>query len=59
MEACLNRNCVNPCLVRNPCAQNAECQATNHKASCKCPGDLIGNPSVNCYPSSFISIFLY
>lgn len=48
-DTCLNRQCVNPCTVSNPCAPNAECQATNHRAVCHCPSGLAGNPFINCY----------
>lgn len=46
---CLNRQCINPCIVSNPCAPNAECQANNHRAVCHCPSGLNGNPFINCY----------
>jgi len=48
-DTCLNRKCVNPCTVSNPCAPNAECQAANHRAVCHCPSGLAGNPFINCY----------
>lgn len=48
-DTCLNRQCVNPCAATNPCASNAVCQATNHKAVCRCPDGFIGNAFVNCY----------
>lgn len=48
---CLNRLCVNPCTVANPCAPTAECQALNHKAVCRCPENLIGDPFLRCYES--------
>ncbi|KAK9513085.1 hypothetical protein O3M35_001355 [Rhynocoris fuscipes] len=48
-ETCVNRNCVNPCVISNPCALSAICQPTNHKAVCKCPDNLVGDPFVNCY----------
>ncbi|GLH00239.1 Neurogenic locus Notch protein, partial [Gryllus bimaculatus] len=46
---CLNRQCVNPCLISNPCASNAECRATNHRATCTCPAGFMGNAFINCY----------
>ncbi|BES97160.1 PTI [Nesidiocoris tenuis] len=48
-ETCVNRQCVNPCSISNPCAKNAECQPTNHKAVCRCPAGLVGDPFTNCY----------
>lgn len=52
-ETCVNRQCVNPCSISNPCAKNAECQPTNHKAVCRCPAGLVGDPFTNCYRGSF------
>lgn len=48
-ETCQNRECLNPCIVSNPCARTAQCSAKNHRATCTCPSDLIGDPFVNCY----------
>lgn len=48
-ETCLNRNCVNPCAVGNPCSLSADCKPTNHKAVCSCPTGLVGNPFIRCY----------
>lgn len=52
-EACLNRQCVNPCVVANPCAITADCQAINHKAVCQCPPGLIGDPFIRCSTSKY------
>lgn len=48
-QACLNRFCVNPCTVGNPCAITAQCEVTNHKALCRCPSGLLGDPFIRCY----------
>lgn len=48
-ETCLNKQCVNPCISSNPCAQNGECQALNHRAVCKCLPGYVGDPFINCY----------
>lgn len=56
-NTCINQQCVEPCLVRNPCALNAECQSANHKANCKCPPGLIGDPFANCYKGIFVFSF--
>lgn len=53
-ETCLNRQCINPCLVSNPCARNAHCEASNHRAICKCPSGLTGDPFINCYQGRFL-----
>ncbi|RZF34371.1 hypothetical protein LSTR_LSTR008910 [Laodelphax striatellus] len=54
-DTCLNQRCVNPCALSNPCAKNAECQALNHKAVCRCPPGLLGDPFVNCYKEPLAS----
>ncbi len=47
-EACHNKQCINPCYIKNPCAVNAECYPSNHKAQCRCPPGLEGNPLSKC-----------
>ncbi|KAJ8890112.1 hypothetical protein PR048_009619 [Dryococelus australis] len=51
-ETCLNRQCLNPCVASNPCAQNADCVAAQNRATCRCPAGLTGDPFVNCYQLS-------
>lgn len=46
--ACHNEQCVDPCSVNNPCASNAECFSQHHKAECRCPSGLEGDPYVRC-----------
>uniref|UniRef100_A0A2S2QFK9 Neurogenic locus notch 2 n=1 Tax=Sipha flava TaxID=143950 RepID=A0A2S2QFK9_9HEMI len=48
-DSCLNRQCVNPCTVSNPCASTALCTINNHKAVCRCPDGLTGDPFISCY----------
>lgn len=43
-EACINRQCGNPCK----CGQNAVCEVLYHKANCKCLPGYGGNPAVGC-----------
>lgn len=47
-KACYEGVCVNPCLVENPCASNAECYPKNHKAKCRCPSGLQGDGYTQC-----------
>lgn len=47
-ETCLNRRCLNPCAIANPCALTAICQPIHHKAVCSCPDGLIGDPFIRC-----------
>ncbi|KAE8745541.1 hypothetical protein FOCC_FOCC007730, partial [Frankliniella occidentalis] len=51
-DTCLNRRCVNPCVASSPCATNADCVPVNHRAQCRCPAPLVGDPLVNCYALS-------
>lgn len=43
-RACINANCVNPCLVTNPCGINAECFVQFSRAECRCLSGFRGNP---------------
>lgn len=47
-RTCYNGNCVNPCILGNPCAVSAECYGDNHRAACKCPPGLHGDPFEKC-----------
>ena len=47
-KMCKNSVCVNPCLVEDPCPVTAECYAENHKAMCRCPPGMQGDPYVRC-----------
>lgn len=56
-EACIEGICQEPCLVWNPCAQNAICVNTNHRADCSCEDGYHGNGFNYCEPG--ILIFHY
>lgn len=43
-EACINRQCRNPC----DCGLNAECHIHNHRAVCSCQPGYEGNPKTAC-----------
>lgn len=49
-RACINAQCISPCIYEHPCASRAECRVQNHLALCRCPPGLIGNPYVTCRP---------
>lgn len=49
-RACVNAQCISPCVYEHPCAPRAECRVQNHLAVCRCPPGLIGNPYVGCRP---------
>lgn len=47
-EACVNRECTDPCKITH-CGVNAICKADyNHKARCHCLENYKGNPLINC-----------
>ena len=46
-QACINKDCVNPCLY-DKCGVNAECRPSAHKAQCYCPERFYGNPRIRC-----------
>lgn len=45
---CYNGQCVNPCILENKCAINAECYGQNHRAVCRCGAGYLGNPEAHC-----------
>ena len=47
-HACVNMQCVNPCIHNNPCALLAECTVRHHLPVCRCPAHHIGNPYIAC-----------
>ncbi|EAT34892.1 AAEL012905-PA [Aedes aegypti] len=47
-KACINGNCVNPCLDNDPCGINAECYTVSNRAECRCLSGYRGNPMVQC-----------
>ena len=49
-KACIQNQCLDPCLLDNVCAPTAICRVINHDASCTCPPGYIGDPMVLCTP---------
>lgn len=47
-RACINGNCINPCVVDNPCGLNAECYVAGNRAECRCLSGYRGNPFEIC-----------
>lgn len=47
-KACVNGNCVSPCIVSDPCGVNAECRAIGNRAECRCLSGHRGNPYERC-----------
>jgi hypothetical protein len=60
--ACENRQCINPCAYRNPCAPTAHCRVVRHSPICTCPDGYVGSPTTSCQlrkNSNFIAIIYY
>ena len=49
-KACIQNQCLDPCLLDNVCAPTAICRVINHDGSCTCPPGYIGDPMVLCTP---------
>ncbi|CAH1404987.1 unnamed protein product [Nezara viridula] len=47
-KTCYNSECINPCILGDPCGINAECYGAKHAAQCKCNVGYRGNPLVRC-----------
>ncbi|QQP34980.1 Putative LOC101893139, partial [Caligus rogercresseyi] len=47
-EACVDANCVNPCLIKNPCGVHAQCSPNLHQAQCRCDEGFEGDPYTGC-----------
>jgi hypothetical protein len=46
-QACINRECQNPCPFEQ-CGTNADCNVRNHRPKCTCRPGYKGNPYENC-----------
>lgn len=53
-EACINRQCTDPCAYPDVCGTNAKCLVSNHHPICTCPSSLTGDPNVQCMPGKVI-----
>ena len=47
-HACVNNQCVNPCLTDTSCSSRASCIVQNHLPFCKCQNQFTGDPYVGC-----------
>ena len=48
--ACENKQCINPCAYKNPCAPTAHCRVVRHLPICTCPDGYVGSPTTSCQP---------
>jgi len=46
--ACENRQCINPCSIKDTCAPRATCKVVWHEPVCTCPDGYVGNPQISC-----------
>jgi len=56
-ERCSSGRCVSAC-VPSPCGTNAECEAHNHRAICKCVRGFSGDPFLHCRQPAPIARFI-
>ena len=49
-NSCRNKQCIDPCILDDPCAINAFCKVVGHEPECKCPEGFFGDPRVECKP---------
>lgn len=55
VQACVNKECIDPCSYTH-CGINALCRADlNHKARCYCADNYKGNPHVQCIRPECVS----
>lgn len=47
-RACINGNCINPCIIKDPCGPNAECYTLGNTPQCRCLSGFRGNPYERC-----------
>lgn len=48
--ACINRQCLDPCAIRDVCGKNALCKTVLHRPRCSCPHCHVGRPETLCVP---------
>lgn len=46
--SCINSKCLNSCELSNNCGKGAICNVINHKITCTCPKNTIGDPLKEC-----------
>ena len=53
-RACIDLQCLDPCVEYDPCGQNAICETLAHRAVCKCPSGWAGDPHAQCFQCRFL-----
>ncbi|XP_037295454.1 uncharacterized protein LOC119189544 isoform X2 [Manduca sexta] len=46
--ACINGNCISPCLLNSTCGSNADCYVQRNQPLCRCRSGFEGDPYVGC-----------
>ncbi|XP_028157244.1 uncharacterized protein LOC114350564 isoform X7 [Ostrinia furnacalis] len=49
-EACVNGNCISPCLLNSTCGANADCLVERNRPLCRCRNGFEGDARVGCNP---------
>ena len=52
-NACIENQCLDPCIINSPCGNNAICKTTAHRPFCQCPPGLAGDPHSYCYECTY------
>lgn len=47
-EACVNGNCISPCLLNNTCGANADCYVDRSRPLCRCRSGFEGDAYIGC-----------
>lgn len=48
MKACIDGQCISPCLKENSCGQNSVCSVKDHHKECNCRPQFFGDPYTVC-----------
>ena len=52
-RACIENQCLDPCIVHSPCGKSGLCETTSHRPVCRCPSGWAGDPHTECYQCRF------
>lgn len=47
-QACINKQCKDPCAIGGQCGSCSECSVVNHGVQCSCPDNFNGDPFKGC-----------
>jgi hypothetical protein len=56
-RACIENQCLDPCIVYSPCGKSGLCETTSHRPVCRCPSGWAGDPHTECYQCRFLDSF--